>query len=79
MRCLTVLTLVWLFQASAQADTFPRQPGIDALHYVFRLTLGDDSNEIRGEATVNLRFVADNVREVLLDLASTRDGKGMTV
>jgi len=79
IRCLTVLTFVWLFQWPAQADTFPRQPGVDALHYVFRLTLGDDSNEIRGEATVNLRFVADNVREVFLDLASTSDGKGMTV
>ena len=71
MRCLAALTLVCLLHVSAQADTFPRQPGVDALHYVFRLTLGDDSNEVRGEATVNLRFVADNVREVFLDLAST--------
>ncbi len=79
MRCLAALTLVCLLHVSAQADTFPRQPGVDALHYVFRLTLGDDSNEVRGEATVNLRFVADNVREVFLDLASTSGGKGMTV
>jgi len=79
MRCLAALTLVCLLHVSAQADTFPRQPGVDALHYVFRLTLGDDSNEVRGEATVNLRFVADNVREVFLDLASSSGGKGMTV
>jgi aminopeptidase N len=79
MRCLSVLTFIWLFDGAAQADTFPRQPGVDALHYAFRLTLGDDSNEIRGEATVNVRFVADGVRDVFLDLASTSGGKGMTV
>ena len=77
MRCLAALTLACLLPVSAQADTFPRQPGVDALHYVLRLTLGDDSNEVRGEAT--LRFLADNVREVFLDLASTSGGKGMTV
>ena len=62
MRCFATLTLVWLVHVSAQADTFPRQPGVDVLRYALRLTLGDDSNEVRGEATVNLR-VADDVRE----------------
>jgi hypothetical protein len=42
------------------ADTYPRQPQVDAQHYIFRLTLlTDDSsanqNEIQGEATVTLR------------------------
>src|SRR4051812_42801518 len=64
-----------------RADTYPRQPGIDAQHYVFRLTLlKDDSNEIDGEATVRLRVLRDDVREAVLDLASaTPEGKGMTV
>src|SRR5688572_21713525 len=80
MRCFAALTLVSLLLTShAQADTYPRQLGVDAVHYVFRLTLGDDSNEIRGEATVNLRFVAEGVREVFLDLASAANGKGMIV
>jgi aminopeptidase N len=63
------------------ADTYPRQPGLDAQHYVFRLTLlTGDSNEIQGEATVRLHVVADGVREAFLDFASaTTDGKGMTV
>src|SRR6476619_3738590 len=67
--------------ATAGADTYPRQAGIDAQHYIFRLTLlTDDSNEIKGEATVRLRVVADGVREAVLDLTSaTPDGKGMTV
>jgi hypothetical protein len=34
------------------ADTYPRQPGIDARHYAVRLTLlTDDSNEIQAEAS----------------------------
>lgn len=66
---------------SLGADTYPRQPGIDAQHYVFRLTLlTSDSNEIQGEAAVTLRVLSDDVRDVWLDLTSgTPDGKGMTV
>ena len=62
------------------ADTYPQQSGVDAQHYVFRITLlTGDSNEIHGEATVTLR-VASNVRKLFLDLASaTPKGSGMTV
>src|SRR6185312_1712775 len=49
--------------AHAIADTYPRQAGVDAQHYVFRLTLlTSDSNEIQGEATVRLRVTANGVR-----------------
>ena len=48
-------------------------------HYVFRVTLSDDSDEIAGETTVDVRFVKDGVAEFRLDLASPADGKGMTV
>ncbi len=61
------------------ADTYPRQPGIDALHYVFRLTLEDARDVIVGEATADLRFLRDGLTEAALDLASAADGKGMTV
>jgi aminopeptidase N len=63
------------------ADTYPRQPGVDAEHYVFRLTLlTTESNEIEGEATVRLHVVSNGVKEALLDLTSrTADGKGMTI
>ena len=61
------------------ADTYPRQPGIDAIHYVFRLTLRDDSDEISGEATADLRFVQPNVTRFWLDLANMVEGRGMTV
>lgn len=61
------------------ADTQPRQPGVDAQHYIFRLTLSDDGDEIAGEAAVDVRFVKDGVTEFFLDLASAANGKGMTV
>ena len=52
------------------ADTYPRQPGIDALHYTFKLTLSDDTDEISGEASVEFRFLKDDVATVALDLAT---------
>ena len=69
-----------LTATSIDADTYPRQPGIDAQHYVFRLTLlTSDSNEIQGDAAVTVRIVND-VREILLDFTTVgAGGKGMTV
>lgn len=62
------------------ADTYPRQPGIDAVHYAFRLAImTGDAPDISGDATVVLRATAADVREVFLDLASASGGKGMTV
>jgi aminopeptidase N len=62
------------------ADTYARQSGIDAQHYIFRLTLlTRDTSEIEGEAMVRLRLTHET-KEAMLDLATpTNDGKGMTV
>ena len=69
---------VLFLSAALHADTYPRQPGVDAIHYVFRLAVEDTSNRISGEATITLRLSAP-VKEVSLDLTSAVDGKGMTV
>jgi aminopeptidase N len=61
------------------ADTYPRQPGVDAIHYIFRLTITDTNNEIAGESTATFRFVAAGVKEVALDLTKAAGGTGMTV
>jgi aminopeptidase N len=74
-----VLFLAVLSASLAAADTYPRQPGIDAQHYIFRVTLSDDSNAITGETTVVLKFVEAGLTEAALDLASESGGKGMTV
>jgi aminopeptidase N len=73
--------VVLLATSNLGADTYPRQPGIDARHYAVRLTLlTRDSNEIQAEAVVTLRIVTPGTREAVLDLTSARpDGKGMTV
>jgi aminopeptidase N len=73
------LLALGLFSPHAAADSYPRQPGVDAVHYVYRITLSDDTDEISGEVTAELRFTREDVAEVALDLASAAKGKGMTV
>ena len=68
-----------LFAVCACADNYPRQPGIDAQHYIFRVTLSDDSDQIAAQSTAVFRFVQEGVRQIGLDLAAVRDGKGMSV
>ncbi len=65
LRCVLPLLLT---AAVALADTYPRQPGIDVEHYTFRLVLSDLTDEIRGEATIRVRFVAPHLTEFALDL-----------
>jgi aminopeptidase N len=71
--------LFLLCTAVLNADTYPRQPGIDAVHYVFRLGLTDRSNEITGETTVTVRFLRDGIADLNLDLTSLAVASGMTV
>ena len=78
MRLLAVVVLIGV-AANAGADTYPRQPGVDALHYAFRLLLSDTSNEITGETTMTVRLLRDGVADLTLDLASVAAGKGMAV
>lgn len=76
-------------QASARASTspvavdpYPRQRGIDALHYAFHLVLSDQSDSLIGELQLDLRVLAADVRVVRLDLvaaSSVPGGRGMVV
>jgi aminopeptidase N len=52
------------------ADNYPRQPGIDVQHYIFRVTLTDDSDEVAAQSTAVIRFVRDGITQVSLDLAA---------
>jgi aminopeptidase N len=65
-----VLFAIALRPPACAADAYPRQPGVDALHYSFRVSLRDETNEIEGEATIEVRFVQDGVKELSFDLAS---------
>ncbi len=50
------------------ADSYPRNPNIDVLHYKFQLTLSDETDEIRGHAEIEIQFKVDDVSEFALDL-----------
>lgn len=79
-RHLAGAALVWLaISTSVRADTYPRQPDVDAVHYVFALELGDASAEIAGTAQVEMQFLKAGAAAFELDLASAANGKGMTV
>ncbi len=78
LRTTVMVIAVLLMAVVGDADTYVRQPGVDVVHYVFRLTLDDHSNRIAGEATITFRL-AEGVGEIALDLASMADAKGMTV
>jgi aminopeptidase N len=74
--------LVWLIallSATARGDTYPRQAGIDVVHYAFGLSFADETDEIAGNALIDVRFVRDGVAEFALDLTSTANGTGMVV
>jgi aminopeptidase N len=84
-RFLSVALLVG-FASTAQArqyhDSYPRNPNVDMLSYVFTLTFSDESDELQGVATATARYLAAGQRELQLDLIRATDslgGKGMTV
>jgi len=61
-------------------DLYPRRPDLDVLGYRYALTLSDSTDEIRMEATVELRFVSGGRADLGLDLVGKgEDGRGMTV
>lgn len=66
----------------ALADTYPRNTDIDVLHYAFAVTLTDANDEMRGEATLAVRFARAGIAELALDLigrSSQGRDQGMTV
>jgi hypothetical protein len=82
MLLLVAVALVGLGHRTADADVYPRQPGIDVEHSVFRLTLSDETDAIEGEATVQVRILEEGVRTLALDLVQPSDAapdRGMTV
>ena len=80
---LALLTLApGLAAPPSRADSYPRQPGVDIVHYAFRLTLRDDSDVIEGETSVELRVVQQGLSSLTLDLVQPKPAapdRGMTV
>jgi aminopeptidase N len=81
MHRLLSFTLSLLLSATALADTYPKDPRIDILNYTYRISLFDTTDAINGEVTIEVRYLADGVATLRLDLANLdpATGKGMTV
>ena len=82
-------TLAFAMPAMAQpaaydrvADTYPKNDGIDILHYAFEIQIADRSDEIHVVATIDARYRAGRQDALRLDLVQRSDsleGKGMVV
>ena len=64
--------------AALDADTYPRQPSVDAIHYRFAITLQEASAQIAGVATVTFRIVTP-VDAIDLDLMNTMQVTSVSV
>ena len=64
---LSTLILVCVCVA-AHADPPPANPNADVLRYAFCLALNDQNDEVLGEASIAVRFLADGVSDLRLDL-----------
>ncbi len=76
------LAVVMTASAAAFFDSYPKNPNIDVINYVFKLELSDSTDEIVAEAAVDVRFLADGIQELRLDLTNAgtaSNGKGMSV
>ncbi len=68
--------------SSILADHYPRNPNIDIQHYTFKLTLSDTTDEITGEASVEVKFLTAGTTGFNLDLVGRHSASseyGMTV
>ncbi len=75
------LLILWVFSCCAVVaqNSIPRLQQLDVQHYIFNLELSDESDLIKGEAVVRLRYLQD-VEALQLDLVGPQgDGKGMSV
>lgn len=57
------------------ADTYPRQAGVSITRYAFDVTLTDTSSEITVTEVVDLRFTANGVASVELDLCGVNPAR----
>ena len=73
---------LFLFIVQLYADNYPKNPGIDILHYRFELILSDSEDVIKGNCSINILFKEESIKEIRLDLINknnSMEGKGMQV
>lgn len=64
------------------ADIYPKNPHIDVVHYIFDITLSDDTDMIKSTATLLVKFKKHGIQTLRLDLTNKSEklnNKGMKV
>lgn len=74
---LTTLFLFATLNTVAQTASYSN-PLFDVQHYNFQIEVSDESDQIKGEATITLKAIKQ-VNKIDLDLAGIANGKGMKV
>ncbi len=78
-RSFLFLSLALVFSIPTYAQNHhERFSEIDIQHYRFQLELNDQNNELKGKASIKVRF-KDDIRSFHLDLVSESGGSGMRV
>ena len=78
---LLVCFLVVGTQAQDYSDSYPINPGVDVIGYVFELEVTDVDDVIHGTTTLDVRFVeaGSRLRLDLINRSEELEGKGMVV
>lgn len=63
----------------ARADTYPRQPFMDVLHYTFQLEVNDATDVVYGEATITINLKESRASLAFDLVKQKRNGRGMQV
>ena len=70
MRPLILLLVLVSGLVELRADTYPKNPRIDVVHYRFALELQDRDDRISGTADVDLLFVGNGETSLRFDLVT---------
>jgi aminopeptidase N len=77
--CITLLAFTCTFSF---ADNYPKNPKVDIINYTFKILLSDNTDEIKCEVTIDVRYVGAGVETLRLDLikaTAALSNKGMKV
>lgn len=77
-----ILLLCLSVHNTSFADNYPKNPKIDVVHYIFDITLSDDTDMIKSNATLLVKFKTHGIRTLRLDLTNKSEklnNRGMRV
>ncbi|SHO60016.1 M1 family metallopeptidase [Algoriphagus zhangzhouensis] len=78
-----ILVLGFVSSASfAWTDSYPKNPKVDVLNYQFKIELSDDTDVIKCEVLVDVKYLGEGVENLRLDLVKASEAlenKGMII